>query len=150
MKEIFAVQRKRKRIDEISPNIDLNDPYYLMKHVLCSNGSWILMEIVRSLNRSWIYDTYFSLYRAIHLGENVRGEMSGGKYPDTIPLTGSKVAPMLFVFLVGISTWDNHNRPAVQYPHQSGSPSFCRNLLEFSLKPCGTDQIHETKLTTDH
>ena len=45
------------------------------------------MEIVWSLNRSWIYDTYFSLYRAIHSirgespgemsGRNVRGEMSG-------------------------------------------------------------------------
>src|SRR6218665_3174980 len=36
-----------------------------------------LMEIVRSLNRSWIYDTYFSLYRAIHPGEFGGGEMSG-------------------------------------------------------------------------
>jgi len=27
-----------------------------------------LMEIVRSLNRGWIYDTYFSLYSAIHPG----------------------------------------------------------------------------------
>jgi len=43
------------------------------------------MEIIRSLNRSWIYDTYLSLYEAIHPGEksggkcpgeNVRGEMS--------------------------------------------------------------------------
>ena len=42
-----------------------------------------LMEIVRSMNRSWIYDTYFSLYRAIHSVRNVRGEMSGGKCPDT-------------------------------------------------------------------
>src|SRR6218665_1139965 len=38
-----------------------------------------LMEIVRSLNRSRIYDTYFSLYRAIHPGEKsgeCPGEMS--------------------------------------------------------------------------
>ena len=41
------------------------------------------MEIVRSLNISWIYDTYFSLFRPIHSGEKVRGEMSGGKCPDT-------------------------------------------------------------------
>ena len=45
-----------------------------------------LTEIVRSLNRSWIYDTYFSLYRAIHPGEksgrNVRGEMT--EYPLNI------------------------------------------------------------------
>jgi len=27
-----------------------------------------LMEIVRSVNRSWIYDSYFSLYRPIHPG----------------------------------------------------------------------------------
>ena len=37
-----------------------------------------LMEIVRSVNRSWIYDTSFSLYRAFHPGEK-----SGGKCPDT-------------------------------------------------------------------
>ena len=44
------------------------------------------MEIVRSVNRSWIYDSYFSLYRPIHPGEmsggNVRAELS--EYP--IPL----------------------------------------------------------------
>src|SRR6218665_511666 len=48
-----------------------------------------LMEIVRSVNRSWIYDTKFSLYRAFHPGgivrgkcpgKNVRGEMSGYPY----------------------------------------------------------------------
>jgi len=49
-------------------------PLYLMKHALYSNG---LMEIVRPLNRSWTYDTYFSLYRAIHPEEKVRGELSG-------------------------------------------------------------------------
>jgi len=40
-----------------------------------------LMEIVRSLNRSWIYNTYFSLYRAIHPGEKFGGKMFGGKCP---------------------------------------------------------------------
>ena len=25
-----------------------------------------LMEIVQSVNRNWIYDSYFSLYRPIH------------------------------------------------------------------------------------
>ena len=48
-----------------------------MKYVLCSNG---LMETVQSLNRNWIDDTYFSLYRPIRPGEKsegyVRGEMS--------------------------------------------------------------------------
>jgi len=39
-----------------------------------------LMEIVRSVNRSWIYDSYFSLYRPIHPGGNVRG----GKCPGRI------------------------------------------------------------------
>src|SRR6218665_1836482 len=44
-----------------------------------------LMEIVRSLNRSWIYGTYFSLYRAIHPGGNVReGEMSGYSFRVSI------------------------------------------------------------------
>src|SRR6218665_1549663 len=36
-----------------------------------------LMDIVRSVNKSWIYDTYFSLYRAFHPGGKVRGELSG-------------------------------------------------------------------------
>ena len=46
----------------------------------------VLMEIVLSvkLNRSWIDDAYFSLYRPIHPGEKSGGwEMSGGKCPDT-------------------------------------------------------------------
>ena len=37
-----------------------------------------LMEKVLSVNRSWIYDTYFSLYRAFHPGAKSGGwEMSG-------------------------------------------------------------------------
>ena len=36
------------------------------------------MEIVLPVNRSWIYDSYFSLYRPIHPGGNVRGNC-----PDT-------------------------------------------------------------------
>jgi len=38
------------------------------------------MEIGRSLNRSWIYDTYFSLNRAIHPGEK-SGEKCLGEMP---------------------------------------------------------------------
>src|SRR6218665_2935591 len=34
-----------------------------------------LMEIVRPLNRSWICDTYFTLYRAIHPGERSGGNV---------------------------------------------------------------------------
>ena len=30
------------------------------------------MDIVRSVNRSWIYDTQFSLYRAFHPGGKVK------------------------------------------------------------------------------
>src|SRR6218665_633874 len=43
------------------------------------------MEIVRSLNRSWIYDTHFSLYTPIHPGES-SGECSREECPDTINL----------------------------------------------------------------
>src|SRR6218665_1940577 len=43
-------------------------------------------EIVRSLNRNCIYDTYFSLYRLFirgkSLGGNVRGNMSGYRCSD--------------------------------------------------------------------
>jgi len=42
------------------------------------------MEIVRSVNRSWIYDSYFSLYRPIHPGGNVRGENVRGHCPNTV------------------------------------------------------------------
>jgi len=38
-----------------------------------------LMEIVQALNRNWIYDSYFSLYRDIR-----PGEVTGGNCPDTI------------------------------------------------------------------
>jgi len=41
-----------------------------------------LMEIVWSVNGSWIYDTYFSLYRAIHPEEKVRWKCLGRKCPD--------------------------------------------------------------------
>ena len=34
-----------------------------------------LMEIVRSVNRSLIYDSYFCVYRPIHPGGNVRGDI---------------------------------------------------------------------------
>ena len=37
-----------------------------------------LIEIVWSLNRSWIYDTYFGLHRALLPGEKSGREMSGG------------------------------------------------------------------------
>ena len=40
-----------------------------------------LMELVRPVNRRWIYDTYFSLYRAIHPGKSP-GECPG-ECPDT-------------------------------------------------------------------
>ena len=57
----------------------------MMKHVPCSSGT--LMEIVRSLNRSWIYDTYFSLYKAIHPGESPGGISEGNV---RIPYIGPK------------------------------------------------------------
>ena len=49
-----------------------------------------LMEIVRSLNRSWTYDTYFSLYIAtcIHPGGKVRGEMSGYRFKHLMCMLG--------------------------------------------------------------
>ena len=43
------------------------------------------MEIMLSVNRSWIDDAYFSLYRPIHPGKNSGGgEMSGGNCPNTM------------------------------------------------------------------
>ena len=40
------------------------------------------MEIVMSVNRSWIDDAYFNLYRPIHPGENSGGNVRG-KCPNT-------------------------------------------------------------------
>src|SRR6218665_2198059 len=36
-----------------------------------------LMKLVQSLNRSWTYDSYFSLHRPIHRKGKVRGKCSG-------------------------------------------------------------------------
>src|SRR6218665_929327 len=47
-----------------------------MKHVLCSNGCGI-DEKVRSVNRSWTPDSYFSLRKPIHR-RGFRGKMSRG------------------------------------------------------------------------
>jgi len=51
------------------------------------------MEIVWSVNRSWIYDSYFSLYRPIHPGKNVRGEMSRLNFPNTGCRCRMKIRP---------------------------------------------------------
>ena len=41
------------------------------------------LEIVRSVNRSWIYGSYFSLYTPIHPGGISRGKISrGGKLSE--------------------------------------------------------------------
>ena len=57
------------------------------------------MEIVRSVNRSWAYDSYFSLYRPIHPGEmsggNVRGEMSEVNCPNALQKSLRAVEPFL-------------------------------------------------------
>jgi|SRR6218665_2380557 len=42
------------------------------------------MEIIRSLNRSWIDDTHFSLYRPIHPKGKVRGKCPREKCTDTL------------------------------------------------------------------
>src|SRR6218665_545568 len=57
-----------------------------------------LMEIVRSLNRSWIYDTYFSLglHRAIHPGGKVRGNV---RIPIRSYFTSKHSAVFLFFLL---------------------------------------------------
>ena len=40
------------------------------------------MEILLSVNRNWIYDSYFSLYRPIHPGEMSGREMSEGELSE--------------------------------------------------------------------
>ena len=45
------------------------------------------MEIVRSVNTSWIYDTYSSAYVELFMGGKVRGEKCPGEmsgYPDDL------------------------------------------------------------------
>jgi len=48
------------KIDEISPNINLNDPYIWWKTFFVEKEVG-LTEIVRSVKRSWIHDTYENL-----------------------------------------------------------------------------------------
>jgi len=77
------------------------------------------MEIVRSLNRSWIDDTCFSLYRPIHPGEktggNSPGEMSG--YPSA-----DLLGPMTPVLKLGTTTPQFSN-------HIDVSARFCAKLF---------------------
>jgi len=40
MKEILTVYQKREILTKVTPKRP-NRPSHLMKHVLCSNGSWI-------------------------------------------------------------------------------------------------------------
>ena len=55
-----------------------------------------LIEIIRSLNRSWIDDAYFSLYRPIHPGRKVRGEMSGYPMARLLSVTWAILACLVF------------------------------------------------------
>jgi|SRR6218665_1266557 len=56
-----------------------------------------LMEIVRSVNVSWIDDTYFSLYRAFHpggkSGGRVRGKCTGGNVRVPISYMNPFICP---------------------------------------------------------
>jgi len=54
------------------------------------------MKIVRSLNRDWIYDTYFSLYRAIHPGEKSGGNVQIPLITLQIDLSVNLVAMPLY------------------------------------------------------
>jgi len=47
---------KTIKIDEMSPKVDINDSYIWWKTFFVEMEVE-LMEIVRSVNRSWIYDT---------------------------------------------------------------------------------------------
>jgi len=55
-----------------------------------------LMEIVWSLNRSWIYDTYFGLYRAIHPEEKSGGKCLGGMFGYRMTRTVRLTPSILF------------------------------------------------------
>jgi len=57
-----------------------------------------LMEIVRTLNRSWICDAYFILYRPVHLGKSP-GEMS--EY-HRLGLAGRPFSDCIFPILIKI------------------------------------------------
>ena len=63
------------------------------------------MEIVRSVNRSWIYDSYASLYRPIH-----PGEMSRGNCPNTIfdykaCVSKSYLVTLILLKVMRVSGW---------------------------------------------
>jgi len=56
IKKNLCCVAKTLKLDEISPKIDINDPYIWWKTFFVEMEVG-LMEIVRPVNRSWIYDT---------------------------------------------------------------------------------------------
>ena len=72
---------KTLKIDEINPKIDLNDPYIWWKTFFVEMEVG-LMEVVRSVNRSWIMTLSSAYTELFILGKSSRGrkcpgEMSG-------------------------------------------------------------------------
>jgi len=58
------------------------------------------MEILQSLHSSWIHDTYFSLYKPIHLGEK-----SGGNVQIPNPGTFMGLTTLMLGLVFGDSAY---------------------------------------------
>ena len=120
VKEICWVVKTQNN-DEISPKIDLNDPYIWWNMVFVETEAG-LMEIVRSLNRSWIYDT-FSAYIELF----VRGEC---------PYTYSPYSNMGAIYnqhgTPGAHIWQSSNKGPIYSQH--GSCLEVQQSLELALR----------------
>src|SRR6218665_3064571 len=98
-----------------------------------------LMQTVRSLNRSWIYDTYLSLYRAIHLGEKSRG-----KCPDTFIDNGICIGMLKRrqVLLQSVprrteETRQSSYQPSLNILHLACQQDRCLSKCMFLIRPAG-------------
>src|SRR6218665_440686 len=103
-----------------------------MKHVLCSRGSGI-DEKVRSVNRSWTPDSFFSLGKPIHR-EGVRGKM----FRENVRIPQHGGADFLFCPRA-------QNTPAT--PLLSASLSICLSVnlsVRPSVQPPARPPIHSS------
>src|SRR6218665_3926508 len=98
-----------------------------------------LMVIVRSLNRSWIYDTYLSLYRAIHPGEK-----SGRKCLDTFIDNGIRIGTLKRrqVLLQSVPRRTEEARqssyqPSLNILHLACQQDWCLSKCMFLIRPTG-------------
>jgi len=100
--------------------MDLNDPY-VWRNTFFVQMEAGLMETVRSLNRSWIYDTYFSFYRAIHPGEKSGAKCRGGNVRIPIKHANVHSCRCCFYRAAFLSRWSLGSCRVIPLSHRAGA-----------------------------